>query len=705
MSEKPTYEELEQRVRLLEDAESKIVLVEKELAESREKVRHLVELNTNLEQLNEKNKEIEKRFRLIEENIIDVIWTLDINLKNTYTTPSILEQRGYTKEEVKEQSLNERISPGSLDYVLNLFAEKLELIDKSSEKGWDPVAFEMEQPCKDGSTVWTSSMVRLIKGLDNKLEGVLGTSHDITERVQAEKKLQESEKKYRLLADNIADVIWTMDMDLNLTYISPSLFQQRGYTVEEAINQTLEEVVSKDSHEKILDLYVKIMEKIKSGDPTAYNPIEFESEQCCKDGSFIWTSNYARILKGPNNQPESILGITHDITMRKRAEAEKEKAMKIAADNEKLALIGQIAGKIAHDFNNILGIIMGNTELSIEDCDNPELKKTLELILKQTLHGRNLTRNLVVFAKNQEPRQEFFTIGQKIDLVLILLKKDLNGIDVVRIDQVGVPELLADPGMIEHALVNLIQNSIHATSLVENPKIIIRTYMSDRNVSFEIEDNGCGIPEDHLVNIYSPSFTLKGSLDNIGSYKKDIKGTGYGLSNVKKYIKQHKGSISVKSEVGDGTIFTISLPVIKNELTIDEIAELHDDILCSNKNILLLEDEPDVSDVQYKVLTQSPFLHNVDIASKGQIAMDLFDNNNYDLISLDYMLSCDMNGMDVYHYIRKRDRTVPILFVSGNIEFLECIKGMKKEDPMVNHISKPCLNKEYVNSINRLLSL
>lgn len=703
MPEKRSYEELEQRVRELEDKNYKLELIEKELQESLDVNQDLVELNKKLINQNQKNREIEKRFRLIEENVIDVIWTMDMNFKNTYTTPSILAQRGYTIEEVKEQSLKERISPESLEKVLNLFAEKLELIHRRNDEGWQPIGFEMEQPCKDGSTVWTSNMVRLISGPDNKPEGIIGTSHDITKRVQAERKLKESEKKYRLLADNIADVIWTMDMDLNFTYISPSLYQQRGFTVEEAMSHRLEEVVSPDSLEKIMNLFVKTMEQIESGDPNGFNPIEFETEQICKDGSYIWTSNYARILKGPDDKPESILGITHDISLRKRAEIEKEKALKIAANHEKLALIGQIAGKISHDFNNILNIIMGNTELSITDCDNPEIKKTLELILKQSLRGKNLTKNLVAFAKSQEPKQEFFRIGEKIDLVLSLLKKDLKGVDVVRIDQAGVPELLADPGMIEHALVNLIQNSIHATSLVDNPKIVIRTYNSDNKVFFEIEDNGCGIPEEHLVNIYSPSFTLKGSLDSTGSYKNDIKGTGYGLSNVEKYIKQHKGSILVSSDMGDGTKFTISLPIIKRELTTDEIAELREDILCSNKYILLIEDEPAVSDVQHRVLSQKPFIHSVDVANNGQVGMDLFDRNSYDLVSLDYMLSNDMNGMDVYKYIRKRDKSVPILFVSGNIEFLESIEEVKQKDPRVNHISKPCLNKDYINSINRLL--
>ncbi|MCP4717976.1 MAG: hypothetical protein GY860_00840, partial [Desulfobacteraceae bacterium] len=199
---------------------------------------------------------------------------------------------------------------------------------------------------------------------------------------------------------------------------------------------------------------------------------------------------------------------------RKLAEKEKIKAREIAGEQKKLALVGQVAGKMAHDFNNILGIIMGNTELSILDCRDEETKKTLKLILEQTIQGKNLTKNLVAFAKSHEPKQKFFKINEKIDMVLSLLRRDLDGIELIKEDKPGVPDLLADPGMIEHALINLLQNSIHAMSLVNHPRIIVRSFSINNHIFFEIEDNGCGIPPEHLKDIFDPSFTLKGSRDS-----------------------------------------------------------------------------------------------------------------------------------------------------------------------------------------------
>jgi len=392
-----------------------------------------------------------------------------------------------------------------------------------------------------------------------------------------------------------------------------------------------------------------------------------------------------------------------DLKPLKKVENEKINAQKIAGEHQKLALVGQIAGKMAHDFNNILGIIMGNTELALLDCQDSQIRKTLELIFEQTLRGKNLTKNLVAFAKDQEPKQIFFKINEKTNLVLNLLSKELERIELIRENKSNIPDLLADPGMIEHALVNLIQNSTHATSMVEQPKIIIRTYHKDKKIYIEIEDNGCGLPEEALDRVYEPAFTMKGSKDITGSYKAGIKGTGYGMANVKKYIEQHKGGILIDSKVGKGTKITISLPIIKKELTQNEIIEIQEENFSFEKYILLVEDEPAISDVQYRILTHEPCNHKVDVAANGEMAMDLFDRNKYDFVSLDYVLLGELNGIDVYKHIRQANKTIPILFVSGNLDFLESIKELKHKDPCIDHVSKPCQNKDYVDSVNKLL--
>ena len=115
-----------------------------------------------------------------------------------------------------------------------------------------------------------------------------------------------------------------------------------------------------------------------------------------------------------------------------------------------------------------------------------------------------------------------------------------------------------------------------------------------------------------------------------------------------------------------------------------------------------MEDEKAISDVQSRVLSKDPFKHKVDIAGTGHLAIKMFKENEYDFISLDYLLPGGLNGMDVYNKIRETNKDIPILFVSGNIEFLESIEDLRRQDANLDHLSKPCQNKDYVESINKL---
>ncbi|MCF6248277.1 MAG: GAF domain-containing sensor histidine kinase [Desulfobacula sp.] len=251
---------------------------------------------------------------------------------------------------------------------------------------------------------------------------------------------------------------------------------------------------------------------------------------------------------------------------RKRYE-ELHRTNRLIAEQDKHALVGKVVGKMAHDFNNILGVIMGNTELALLDCDDGEIKQMLELILGQAVLGRTLTKNLTAFAKIQEPKHESFSINDILDLVVSLLKGDLRGIKLIKKYEQDIPDLIADPEMIEHAVVNLIQNCVHALSKTQDPEIEIKTFSEGNHICFQIKDNGCGIPNDHMADIFEPSFTLKGGNDKTGSYSHHIKGTGYGMSNVMRYIDLHKGGVYVESQVNNGTTFIIRLPLIEKPLT------------------------------------------------------------------------------------------------------------------------------------------
>ncbi|MCG8635501.1 MAG: ATP-binding protein [Desulfobacterales bacterium] len=547
----------------------------------------------------------------------------------------------------------------------------------------------------NGQDRWLSVNAAPIRNADGRILSGIVIFHDISSLKEREIDLHRSEQQYRRLKDLYKQL---SDASFEAIFLSKDgicIGQNKmaekmfGYSLEEAFGRPGIEWIESGSREMVAA-------KIAAGFEGQYEAMALR-----KDGTSFPCEIQARM----SVSPKTGIRITalRDIADRKRAEKEKLDALAFAATQAKHALVGQVAGKMAHDFNNILGVIMGNTELALTECRDRELENTLALILGQTIRGKNLTRNLVAFARDQEPRQARFSINKKIDLVVDLLRKDLAGIRVVKIYQDELPDLIADPGMIEHMLVNMLQNAVHALGKTRKPEIFIRTFGKKNMLAFEIRDNGCGIPADHLDRIFEPSFTLKGSRDVRGDYLPGVRGTGYGMANVRKYLEQHKGEVHVQSTPGRGTRFIIELPVIDRELSPEEKQEISDQGVLPGRNILLVEDEAAISDIQYNVLTQPPCRHRVDVADNGSRAVDLFSSKPYDLVSLDYVLPGELNGIDVYQKIRAADRQVPVLFVSGNIEFLESIKTLKAEDPFIDHLSKPCLNKEYIRAVHGLL--
>ncbi len=525
--------------------------------------------------------------------------------------------------------------------------------------------------------------------------------HESMNLKKAEEKLEAGEKRFKVFFNSMSDALFLHPLKeigfAPFVDVNETACELYGYTLDEFKTLTAFDITQKEdarSHARA-DSRKKLLEK---------GCLIFESIHIKKSGEQFPVEIHSNIieLEGQN----MILAVVRDVSERKTAEQETIIAQKIIGEQEKMALVGQVAGKMAHDFNNILGAVLGNAELSLLNCTDKEIRQRLKIILSQTERGRNLTKNLVVFAKDQEIKEAYFNLNDKIDLVLNLLQKELDGISVAKEYCLDLPQLLADPGMIEHALVNIIQNSVHALSKTDTPQLIVRTYAKDKQIFLEIEDNGCGIAKEHLEEIYMPAFTLKGEKDENNAYRKGINGTGYGMANVKNYIEKHKGTIDIESYVDKGTRLIISLPVILKELSRTEKQKIvTNPDLIQGKRILLVEDEQAISNVQYAILTAEPFSHEVIVANNGQIAVDSIRRDAFDLISLDYILPGKVNGMDVYHTIREINKEVPIIFVSGNITFIESIKNLKNNDPNIDLLSKPFQNIEYVNKINEWLNL
>jgi diguanylate cyclase (GGDEF)-like protein/PAS domain S-box-containing protein len=287
----------------------------------------------------------EERYRLLAENASDIIWTMDMNLRFTYESPSVTRIRGYTPEEAMALTIEETLTPASLEVARKALAEelapgKMETGDLSRSR-----TLELEHTCKDGSTVWLEVTTTFLRDADGQPIGLLGVSRDVSERRQAAEALEESEKRYRLLAENVSDVIFTTDLTMRYTYVSPSVTRIRGYSVEEVMAGTLADSLTPQSFEEARKVLTE--ELVKAGAGQSVPPRTVEVELNRKDGSTIWTEVTATFLRDPDGQPIGLLGVSRDITERKRAEEERNQ---LNTELEARAVTDSLTGLYNHAY-------------------------------------------------------------------------------------------------------------------------------------------------------------------------------------------------------------------------------------------------------------------------------------------------------------------------------------------------------------------
>jgi diguanylate cyclase (GGDEF)-like protein/PAS domain S-box-containing protein len=292
-------------------------------------------------------EESEARYRLLAENTSDLIWTLDLSLSYTYMSPAITRMRGYSVEEIVGNTVRETMTPASLEVARKALTEEL-AIERTGEA--DPLRsrkLELEMYCKDGSTIWTEVNMTFLRDPEGRPTGILGVTRDISERKRAEEALEESEARYRLLAENTSDLIWTMDLSLRYTYMSPAITRMRGYSVEEIVGTTVQETMTPASLEVARRTLAEHLAIEREGNVDPNRSTKLDLEMYCKDGSTIWTEMNMTFLRDSEGRPTGILGVTRDISERKQMEQALSTRMEeyVATTN----LTGDIIAKIDHE--------------------------------------------------------------------------------------------------------------------------------------------------------------------------------------------------------------------------------------------------------------------------------------------------------------------------------------------------------------------
>lgn len=537
--------------------------------------------------------------------------------------------------------------------------------------------------------------------------GAIESIRDITEHKITENALKSSEECYRLLAENINDVIWVLDMDLRIEYISPSVERTFGFIAEEMKGCLLDQYLTTSSYHKVVDTLSNWLKFTENGNYSSHSrPITLELEMLCKDGSTKWTEVTARIILDNQGDASRIIGTTRDITERRNAEAEKIKLEERLRQSEKLESIGQLAGGVAHDFNNILSPIMGYAEMLSSDLPkDSELREDLREIVTAAERARDLTRQLLAFARKQTLFIKQLSLNHVITNFQKMLRRTIHENIKIELKLMANPDTIAaDVGQMEQIMLNLAINAqdampeggiltIETSSVKLDAENLPGTYMIEGNyVRWQIRDTGAGMNKETMKMIFEPFFTTKG----LG------KGTGLGLSTVYGIVKQHKGYITVDSQSGNGTVFNIYLPQkdVIEQITDNEIKEEKLKITATKETILLAEDDSTTRKIISLMLKKMKY--SVLQAEDGKKALEIALNHQgkIGLLITDVIMP-EINGAKLFEQLKLVHPDIRVIFISGYAP--DEILRNKLIEENVNFIQKPFTMEDLQKMVQNVL--
>ncbi|PKN52719.1 MAG: hypothetical protein CVU55_05690 [Deltaproteobacteria bacterium HGW-Deltaproteobacteria-13] len=283
----------------------------------------LIGLHTDITGRKRAQESLEKSealYRLLADNITEHVWIMDLNLKTTYVSPSIEKIYGYSLDEIKTVSLKKILTAESFQRVSELFLSALSDAAKNPPPAPRKRSLELEARHKDGHTVWIENTLSFIRDENGKPVSILGETRDITERKLAQELLKKSEEKYRLLADHMKDQVWLMDMNMNITYVSPSVERLTGYSSDEIKILPWEKLLMPESLKNAIDFTSVEMPKALKAPSNYVLYKTLELEFILKGGQTIWGECEFSFIRDENGKALSVLGEARNITERKQAE-------------------------------------------------------------------------------------------------------------------------------------------------------------------------------------------------------------------------------------------------------------------------------------------------------------------------------------------------------------------------------------------------
>jgi len=548
----------------------------------------------------------------------------------------------------------------------------------------------------NGRERWYLNNIQPVPDASGRAVFAMLNSLEITGLKRAEAGLRESEEKYRLLAENISDVIWILDIETyRFRYVSPSVAQLRGYTVDEVMGQDVSESLSPASLQYLVRVLPARLEELKRGVVKSYID---EFEQFRKDGTTVWTETRTRGVVNPVTGHVEVYGASRDITERRTLVAQLLQA-------QKLESLGTLSSGIAHDFNNILGVIAGHASLLEESLGDPALvRKRIHAIAKSSARGADLVKQLLTFARKSDVQIRRINIGDVVDEVIRLLRETLpKSIDVVDARGGTLPPVDADPTQVHQVLLNLCLNAKDAMpeggtlsigagrESGEHCRARYPNAAAAEYAVLTVADTGSGMDPETQRRMFEPFFTTKGR----------DRGTGLGLSMVFGIMETHGGFVTVESAPGRGSTFRCFFPLTQGaDVPVQPDRAPAMDHAGGGGTVLLVEDEEMIRDMVRQFLESKGYV--VLTAGDGEHALDIFREGRDAIACVISDLGLPgRNGESLFHEMKRLRPDLRFVLASGYFEPGQKAKmlgaGVKE------YIQKPYDPQELLGTIHRVL--
>jgi len=514
---------------------------------------------------------------------------------------------------------------------------------------------------KDGTRFWTHVVIDPVIGEDGGVIGYAKITRDISDKRAADDALMASERRFRLLVQAVRDyAIYMLDPQGNVTNWNAGAQAIKGYTAEEIVGRHFSLFYTEE------DRAAGAPERALA---TARREGRFEGEaqRVRKSGERFW----ANVLIDPIYDEAGVLigyaKVTRDITERRKAQAEIERARDALAQAQKLEAIGRLTGGVAHDFNNLLTVIRASADfLRRPDLSEEKRARYVDAIAETAGRAATLTGQLLAFARRQSLKPEVFDVGAQLTGLRQIIGTTLGSSAQLVLDLPEVPLLVeADPSQFETAVLNMVINArdampkggqvrISAAAADRVPAVRGHAAAAGRFVAVEVADTGSGMTPDTITRIFEPFFTTK-PVD---------KGTGLGLSQVYGFVKQSQGEVDVRSELGVGSVFTLYLPRSMAPAPAPHGPRPVDLGAVPARRILLVEDNQGVGHFAAGLLRELG--QTVTWVGDGQTALELLakDAAAFDLVFSDVVMP-GMSGIELGHAVKARWPGLEVILTSG----------------------------------------